>query len=198
SMLENVEEVGMFAEPARVGGAFLFLPLAHSFGRMVELGGAFFRCKVVLSAIATVAEDLGLSRPGFLPAAPRVYERVYGKIMTGVASAPAVRQKLFHWAVGVGKRTLPYRQKRRPLPFGLGLKHALADKLVLSKIRGKLGMDRMHVLLSGSAPLPKEVAEFFGGVGLTICEAYGLTETCPGLTTNRPDNWKIGTVGPAI
>lgn len=198
SMLENVEDVGMFSDRARVGGAFLFLPLAHSFGRMVEFGGAFFRCKVVLSSIATVAEDLGLSRPGFLPAAPRVYERVYGKIMTGVASAPAIRRSLFHWAVGVGKQTIPYRQKHRPLPFGLGLKHALADKLVLSKIRGKLGMDRMYVLLSGSAPLPKEVAEFFIAIGLTICEAYGLTETCPGLTTNRPDNWKIGTVGPAI
>jgi long-chain acyl-CoA synthetase len=183
---------------ARVGGAFLFLPLAHSFGRMVEFGGAFYTCKVILSSIATVAEDLGLTRPGFLPAAPRVFERVYGKIMTGVASAPPIRQKLFHWAIGVGKQTIPFRQKNKPLPFGLGLKFGLADKLVLGKIRAKLGMDRMHALMSGSAPLPREVAEFFAGVGLVILEAYGLTETCPGLTTNRFDDWRIGTVGPAI
>jgi long-chain acyl-CoA synthetase len=198
SILENVEEVGMFSEKARVGGAFLFLPLAHSFGRLVEFGGAFYRCKIVFSSIATVAEDLGLSRPGFLPAAPRVYERVYGKIMTGIASGSPLKQKLFHWALGVGKQSIPYRQKNRPLPLGLSVKYALADKLIFSKIKNKLGMDRMHVLLSGSAPLPKEVGEFFIAIGLCVCEAYGLTETCPGLTTNRPDNWKIGTVGPAI
>ncbi|MCY1012333.1 long-chain fatty acid--CoA ligase [Nannocystis pusilla] len=198
SMLENVEEVGMFSEKARVGGAFLFLPLAHSFGRLVEFGGAFFRCKIVLSSIATVAEDLGLSRPGFLPAAPRVYERVYGKIMTTVSSSPPLRQKIFHWALGVGKATIPYRQKNKPLPLALSVKAALAEKLVFSKLKAKLGMDRMHVLLSGSAPLPKEVGEFFIALGLNVCEAYGLTETCPGLTTNRPNNWKIGTVGPAI
>lgn len=198
SMLENVEEVGMFNEDARVGGAFLFLPLAHSFGRLVEYGGAFFKCKIVFSTIPTVAEDLGLSRPGFVPAAPRVFERVYGKIMTGIASAPPIRQKLFRWALETGKQAIPYRQRNKPLPFGLGIKVKLADKLVASKIRARLGMDRVHVLLSGSAPLPKEVGEFFAAFGLTICEAYGLTETCPGLTTNRPDNWRIGTVGPAI
>ncbi len=198
SLLENAEELEMFSSEARIGGAFLFLPLAHSFGRLVEYGGAFFRCKIVFSTVPTVAEDLGLSRPGFVPAAPRVFERVYGKIMTGLASAPPIRQKLFHWALGVGKQAIPYRQRNKSLPFGLGLKFGLADKLVFSKIRAKLGMDRVHVLLSGSAPLPKEVGEFFAAVGLTICEAYGLTETCPGLTANRPNNWKIGTVGPTL
>jgi long-chain acyl-CoA synthetase len=198
SILENVEDAQLFTDKARIGGAFLFLPLAHSFGRMVEFGGAYYRCKVVLSAIATVAEDLQLSRPGFVPAAPRVFERVYGKILTGVASAPPLRQKLFHWALAVGKQTIPYRQKGKGLPMGLGLKFAVADKLVLSKIRARLGMDRVHALLSGSAPLPKDVAEFFAAAGLVILEAYGLTETCPGLTVNRYDNWRIGTVGPAI
>jgi long-chain acyl-CoA synthetase len=198
SILENVEESQMFNDKARVGGAFLFLPLAHSFGRLVEFGGAYYRCKVILSGVATIAEDLGLTRPGFVPAAPRVFERVYGKITTGVASAPPIRQKLFAWALDVGKQTIPFRQKAQSLPFGLGLKFALADKLVLSKIRAKLGMDRVHVLLSGSAPLPREVATFFAAAGLVILEAYGLTETCPGLTTNRVDNWRIGTVGPAI
>lgn len=198
SILENSEDAEMFTDEARVGGAFLFLPLAHSFGRLVEYGGAFYRCKIVLSSVATVAEDLVLSRPGFVPAAPRVFERVYGKIMSGVASAPPIRQKLFHWALETGKATVPFRQKRKPLPFALGLKFKLADKLVLSKIRARLGMDRVHVLLSGSAPLPREVAMFFAACGLVILEAYGLTETCPGLTTNRVKDWRIGTVGPAI
>jgi len=198
SILENVEDAQIFTDRAKLGGAFLFLPLAHSFGRLVEFGGAFYTTKVILSTVPTVAEDLALTRPGFLPAAPRVFERVYGKIMTGVASGPPIRQKLFHWAIGVGKQTIPYRQRAQALPTLLGLQFKVADKLVLSKIRAKLGMDRMHALLSGSAALPREVAEFFASVGLVILEAYGLTETCPGLTTNRFDNWRIGTVGPAI
>jgi long-chain acyl-CoA synthetase len=198
SILENVEDAQIFTDRAKIGGAFLFLPLAHSFGRLVEFGGAFYTTKVILSTVPTVAEDLALTRPGFLPAAPRVFERVYGKIMTGVASGPPVRQKLFQWAIGVGKQTIPYRQRGQALPLLLDLQFKLADKLVLSKIRAKLGMDRMHALLSGSAALPREVAEFFASVGLVILEAYGLTETCPGLTTNRFDNWRIGTVGPAI
>jgi long-chain acyl-CoA synthetase len=198
SILENVEDAQIFTDRAKLGGAFLFLPLAHSFGRLVEFGGAFYTTKVILSTVPTVAEDLAKTRPGFLPAAPRVFERVYGKIMTGVASGPPIRQKLFHWAIGVGKQTIPYRQRGRALPTLLGLQFKVADKLVLSKIRAKLGMDRMHALLSGSAALPREVAEFFASVGLVVLEAYGLTETCPGLTTNRFDNWRIGTVGPAI
>lgn len=198
SILENVEDTQMFNDKARVGGAFLFLPLAHSFGRLVEFGGAFYRCKVILSGVATIAEDLKLTRPGFVPAAPRVYERVYGKVTTGLASAPPIRQKLAGWALGVGKQTIPFRQKGEALPFALGLKFALADKLVLSKLREKLGMDRVNVLLSGSAPLPREVASFFAACGLVVLEAYGLTETCPGLTTNRVTNWRIGTVGQAI
>ncbi|HEY0137568.1 MAG TPA: long-chain fatty acid--CoA ligase, partial [Nannocystis sp.] len=198
SILENVADAQLFTDRAKIGGAFLFLPLAHSFGRMVEFGGAFYMTKVVFSSIATVADDLRMARPGFFPAAPRVFERVYGKIMTGIADAPAVRQKLFHWAIGVGKQTIPYRQKNKPLPLGLRMQFAVADKLVLSKIRGKLGMDRMHVLMSGSAPLPREVADFFAGAGLVVLEAYGLTETCPGVSVNRFDDWRIGTVGPAI
>jgi long-chain acyl-CoA synthetase len=198
SILENVEDAQIFTDGAKLGGAFLFLPLAHSFGRLVEFGGAFYTTKVILSTVPTVAEDLALTRPGFLPAAPRVFERVYGKIMTGVAGSPPLRQKLFHWAIGVGKQTIPYRQRAQALPTLLGLQFKVADKLVLSKVRAKLGMDRMHALLSGSAALPREVAEFFASVGLVVLEAYGLTETCPGLTTNRFDNWRIGTVGPAI
>lgn len=198
SILENVEDAQIFTDRAKIGGAFLFLPLAHSFGRLVEFGGAFYTTKVILSSVPTIAEDLALTRPGFLPAAPRVFERVYGKIMTGVANGSPIKQRLFHWAIGVGKQTIPYRQRAQPLPLVLALQLKVADKLVLSKIRAKLGMDRMHALLSGSAALPREVAEFFASAGLVILEAYGLTETCPGLTTNRFDNWRIGTVGPAI
>lgn len=113
--------------------------------------------------------------------------------------APApIRQKIFAWAMGVGKATIPYVTTGQPLPFWLGLQNSVADKLVFSKVRAKMGMDRCAVLLSGSAPLRSDVHEFFLALGFTLIEAYGLTETCPGLTANRPGRMKIGTVGQPI
>ncbi len=198
SLLENIEEVGIFGPDVQVGGLFLFLPLAHSFGRLIELGGPFFSCPLIISSVPTLAADLAASRPGFFPGAPRVYEKMKGKIETGVAAAPPVRQKIFAWAMGVGRETIPYVTTGRPLPFWLGMQNALADKLVFSKLRARLGFDRAKVLLSGSAPLRSDVHEFFLAMGLVLLEAYGLTETCPGLTANRPGRMRIGTVGQAI
>lgn len=198
SMLENIEEVGIFEERVRTAGLFLFLPLAHSFGRLIELAGPFFHAPLVMSTVPTLSADLAASRPGFFPGAPRVYEKMMAKIVSAVASSPPMRQKIFHWALGVGKETVPYTCNGKALPFGLKLKHAIADKLVFSKLRAKLGMDRTAVLLSGSAPLRSDVHEFFIAIGLVLIEAYGLTETCPGLTANRPGRIKIGTVGQAI
>ena len=199
AFIENVEELQMFNDEVKVGGAFLFLPLAHSFARLIEFGAVYYTTKLVLAGIKTIAEDLQESRPGFVPAAPRVYERIYGKIMTGVQGASAVKKAMFNWSVGVGKKTIPYLQRgSRDYPFLLNLQYKLADKLVLSKIRARLGLDRCIFMLSGSAPLPSEIHEFFAAAGIVILEAYGLTETCPGLTSNRPDHWKIGSVGPAL
>ncbi|MCA9720315.1 MAG: long-chain fatty acid--CoA ligase [Myxococcales bacterium] len=199
SFIENVDELQMFNDEVKVGGAFLFLPLAHSFARLIEFGAVFYTTKLVLAGIQTIAEDLQESRPGFVPAAPRVYERIYGKIMTGVQGASPVKKALFNWSLSVGKKTIPYLQRgSRSYPLLLSLQYKLADKLVLSKIRERLGLDRCVFMLSGSAPLPSEIHEFFAAAGLVILEAYGLTETCPGLTSNRPDHWKIGSVGPAL
>jgi long-chain acyl-CoA synthetase len=112
-----------------------------------------------------------------------------------VAGAPPLRQRLFHWAVDTGKATIPYRSEGKPIPGFLKLKLSIADKIVLSKLRARLGLDRTALLLSGSAPLSVEVHEFFLAMGLELMEAYGLTETCPGLTTNMPGNYSLGTVG---
>jgi long-chain acyl-CoA synthetase len=198
SLVENIEEVNIFGPAVREGGLFLFLPLAHSFGRLIELAAPYFDTPLVMSSVPTLAADLGTSRPGFLPAAPRVYEKMKGKVEGGVASSPPIRQKIFGWAMGVGKETIPYVTTGQPLPGFLGFKNTIADKLVFSKVRAKMGLDRCAVLLSGSAPLRSDVHEFFLALGFTLIEAYGLTETCPGLTANRPGRMKIGTVGQAI
>ncbi len=196
AMLESADQTGIFGSGNVMdGGFFLFLPLAHSFGRLIELAGPFFDSPIVISSIPTLGEDLGETRPGFFPAAPRVYEKMMAKIETKVAGAPPIRQKLFHWAINTGKATIPYRSKGKPVPGFLSFKLGFADKLVLSKLRAALGFDRAEVLLSGSAPLSVPVHEFFLAMNLNLLEAYGLTETCPGLTTNLPDDFMLGTVG---
>lgn len=199
AMLESALATGIFqSSNVSAGGFFLFLPLAHSFGRLIELAGPFFGSPIVISSVPTLGEDLGATRPGFLPAAPRVYEKMMSKIEAKVAGAPPIRQKLFHWAINTGKESIAYRQKGKPIPGGLGFRLKIADKLVLSKLRAALGFDRAEVLLSGSAPLSVPVHEFFLAMNLNLLEAYGLTETCPGLTANLPDNFRLGTVGMAF
>lgn len=198
SMIENIESTGMFRDDVREGGLFLFLPLAHSFGRLIQFSGPYYDCPIVIGNIPTLGDDLRDARPGFIPAAPRVYEKMKSRIETAVSGAPPVRQKLFNWAMKTGRATIPLRSHGKPVGGLLSLKYKIADKLVLSKLRARLGMDRAVTLLSGSAPLNVEVHSFFLAMGLDLLEAYGLTETCPGLTGNRPDNFRVGTVGPAL
>lgn len=195
AMLESVEQVGIFNDQVREGGLFLFLPLAHSFGRLIELASPFFDCPLVLSTIPTLVEDLGLSKPGFFPSAPRVFEKMKAKIDGAVAGASGTRKALFGWAMGVGRAAIPYRLEGKPLPFFLGLQYSLADKLVLSKLRARLGFDRLAFALTGSAPLGSDVHEFFFTIGVTLLEGYGLTETCPALTATKPGKIQIGSIG---
>jgi long-chain acyl-CoA synthetase len=199
AMCESIDELGLFGSlDVKDGGIFLFLPLAHSFGRLIELAAPYFGVPIVISSVPTLGDDLKEARPGFFPAAPRVYEKMLSKIESKVAGAPPVRQKLFHWAINTGKSTIPYRKDGRPLPPLVKAQLKVADKLVLSKLRAALGFDRASILLSGSAPLSVPVHEFFLAIGLNLLEAYGLTETCPGLTVNLPDKFRLGTVGKAF
>ena len=195
SMCESVGSTGLFGDDVRAGGLFLFLPLAHSFGRLIELGGPFTNTATIISSIPTLLDDLLATRPGFFPAAPRVFEKMKARIEGRVAGAPPIRQALFKRAMAAGHATIAYRSRGQPLPFGVQLAYGLADKIVLSKLRAALGLDRAAILLSGSAPLNQEVHEFFMSMGLDLLEAYGLTETCPGLTANLIGAVRLGTVG---
>ncbi len=195
SMLESAEAVALFNEAVRSHGLFLFLPLAHSFGRLIELAGPFFAAPLVLSSVPTLGEDLVLSKPGFFPGAPRVFEKMKAKIEGAVAGAPPMRQRLFRWAMGVGERAIPARSSGLPVPFWLGLQLRIADALVLSKLRARLGFDNLEFALSGSAPLSPAVHTFFMSMGVTLLEGYGLTETCPALTATGPGRIRVGTVG---
>ena len=178
--------------------ALVFLPLSHSFERTVDY--CYLRKGVAIAyaqSIDTLAENLAEVRPHVFVSVPRVYEKILARVQDGVASSSALKRRLFAWSVSIGKRALPDRLAGEAPRGLLGLQLRLADALVFGKIRARLG-GRFEFAISGGAPLPPEVAEFFWGAGVRIFEGYGLSETSPVLTVNRPDSVRLGTVGPAI
>jgi long-chain acyl-CoA synthetase len=174
---------------------FFFLPLAHSFARLIEYYGiAAGTITAFARSIDTLAEDLAASQPHLVPAVPRIYEKLYARMQAARESGSRIRRALFDWAVTVGRARAHCTQERRPVPALLRLQDAVAHRLVFSRIHALLG-GRIRYMTSGGAPLSREIAEFFHAVGLPVLEGYGLTETTPSLTVNRPDRFRLGTVG---
>jgi long-chain acyl-CoA synthetase len=177
---------------------FLWLPLSHSFGKTLICGGLHVGVPTYVDGrIDKIVENLALIKPTIMCAAPRVFEKVYNRVVTTTKDAGGAKWKIFNWAFGVGKQVLALRQAGKEPSGLLKVKHGLADKLVFSKIRDRLG-GRIRIMVSGAAPLSKEIAEFFHAAGLAILEGYGLTETSAGAFVNRPNAYKIGTVGRAM
>jgi long-chain acyl-CoA synthetase len=175
-----------------------FLPLSHVFERMVEY---FCLWKGVSIAYAegldTLPQNLREVRPTVMAVVPRVLEKIQGRVMDAIRQAPAWKRRLFHWALKVGKQYAPFLLQGQTQPLGLRLKHALADRLICSRVREQLG-GRVYMLISGAAPLSKDLGEFFFALGLPVYEGYGLTETSPVVAVNCPGRTKLGTVGPVI
>jgi len=176
----------------------LFLPLAHSFARLESfLGVAHGLTTAFAENLDKVGENLRETRPHFICSVPRVFEKVYGKILAGVEAGSPAKKKIFNWAVSVGRDVSRHQQRSQPVPAPLELKRKIAHKLVFSKLHAALG-GRLRWAVSGGAPLPRDIAEFFHAAGILLLEGYGLTETCPCLTFNRPDRYKFGSVGQAL
>jgi long-chain acyl-CoA synthetase len=176
----------------------LFLPLAHSFARLEAFLGVYRGlCTAFAENLDKVGDNLREVRPHFICSVPRVFEKVYAKILAGVAAGPPLKRKIFHWAIGVGREVSRHQQRGQPLPPALKMKRALAHKLVFSKLHAALG-GRLQWAISGGAPLSRDIAEFFHAAGILILEGYGLTETCPAATFNRPTRFKFGSVGQAL
>ena len=173
----------------------LFLPLAHVFARLIAYCCMRRAIRVAFAEdITKLGENIKETRPYFLPSVPRVYEKVYDKIISGVEEAGGVKQKLFNWAVGVGYEVSRLQQRKQPIPFGLSLKHGLANRLVLHKIQAALG-GRLVYAISGAAPLNKTIAEFFHACGVLILEGIGMTENTSFTNVNEIEHNKFGTVG---
>jgi len=171
--------------------ALSFLPLSHSFERMVDYCYFYMGVTVAYAeSIQAVPQNLQEVRPHVFVAVPRLYEKVMARAYENAAAAGGAKAKIFRWAVKVGKEAIEKRLRfQNP-----GAKVRAADKLVFSKLKAKLG-GRFEFAMSGGAPLPRDVAEFFWAAGLPIYEGYGLTETSPVLSVNTRTAVKLGTVG---
>jgi long-chain acyl-CoA synthetase len=178
--------------------ALSILPLSHILERTADYAYFYKGCTIAYAeSVVKVADNLQEVRPDIFAAVPRLFEKMRAKMMDTVATYPAMRRKIFMWALGVAEERLDYRIKLTPMPMGLSVKSAIADKLVFGKILARLG-GRVRFVLSGGAPLSAELASFFIGAGLEIVEGYGLTETSPVITVNTPTKRRIGSVGRAI
>ncbi|MDQ3615109.1 MAG: long-chain fatty acid--CoA ligase [Actinomycetota bacterium] len=174
---------------------FLWLPMAHSFGKVLlstQLACGF--ATAVDGRVDKIIENLAVVRPTFMGAAPRIFEKAHGRIVTMQRTEGGVKEKLFNKAFTVGLKVDQLKREGKPVPFLLAKQHALFDKLVFTKIRERFG-GRVRFFISGAAALNQEVAEWFHAAGILILEGYGLTETSAGSFVNLPDDYRFGTVG---
>jgi long-chain acyl-CoA synthetase len=170
----------------------LWLPLAHAFGKVLisaQLACGF--ATAIDGRVDKIVENMGTVKPTFMGAAPRIFEKAHAKVVTSQRGA---RQKLFNAAFAVGRQVDRRRLAGKSVPPPLKAAHGLFDRLVFSKVRDVFG-GRIRFMISGSAPLNREIGEWFHTAGLLILEGYGLTETSAGAFLNRLDNYKLGTVG---
>ncbi len=177
-----------------------FLPLAHSLERTVGYYTPIFLGHRVAFAedVSKLVQNLQEIRPTFMVSVPRIYEKAHAGIVAKVSSAPPVKKALFNWAMGLARENLPYISNDKPRTGWFGFKYNLADKIIFSKLKVALGMDRLQGAISGGGPLSVSDAEFFLGMGIRVLEGFGLTETTPVVTGNKPTKIKAGSVGPAV
>jgi long-chain acyl-CoA synthetase len=177
-----------------------FLPLSHSLERTagyyvaVAIGGKVYFAE----DFARLQENLVEVRPTLIVSVPRLYEKIHSGVLAKVGDASPVKRALFGWAIGVARDNLPYMCREKPRTGWFKFKYALADRLIFSKLKAALGMDRLTFAVSGGGPLSVSDAEFFLGMGITVLEGFGLTETTPVTNVNRPCLIKPGSVGQAV
>jgi len=176
-----------------------FLPLSHIFERMFGHYSMFHSGVIINYAqgFDTVPADMQARRPTVMASVPRLYEKIFERVLESVRTSSAPQRYIFAWSRRVGETWADMTISGKRVPAGLRLRRALADRLVFAKLRARTG-GRIRLFISGGAPLSPEIARFFYAAGLPIAEGYGLTETSPVMAVNTPDHLRFGTVGRAI
>ena len=174
------------------------LPLSHSYERMVDY--TLFQAGVIINyaeSFDTVAANLQEVKPTVVLSVPRLYEKVYARVLENALSGSVIKRTIFFWAKRAGEQCATLSLAGLPIPGGLRVKKKVADRLVFAKLRARTG-GKIRFFVSGAAPLSADIAKFFYSAGLPVIEGYGLTESSPVLTLNPLDRIKLGTVGRAI
>jgi long-chain acyl-CoA synthetase len=198
NFLSNIKAVSQIIEFSYKDTVLSFLPLSHVLERMVTFTYVYKGCRIAYAeSLETVAENLLEIRPNIMVSVPRVFEKIYARVMDNVLSSSALKKKIFFWALKTGKEYGRRKLHKEPIPRGLRRKRNLAHKLVFSKIIEKTG-GNVRFFVSGGAPLSRDIAEFFYALGLMILEGYGLTETSPVISVNTFEDLKFGSVGKPI
>ncbi len=198
NFVSNVKSTAEVLEISDKDKVLSWLPLSHSFERI-----ATFTCLYIGGSIGyaesmeKVGENMPELKPTVVVSVPRLFEKVYAKVMDNVLASSPLKRRIFFWAMKVGREYGQKKLRREPISKFLQFKRHLAHKLVFSKIIEKTG-GRIRFFISGAAPLSRDIAELFYAMGLIVLEGYGLTETSPVATVNRLDAVKFGTVGPTI
>lgn len=198
NLVSNAQQSGKVFDISDRDVALSFLPLSHVFERTVLYIYLSFGVQICYArGVETVAEDIKEVRPTIVTAVPRLFERIYATINKRAAEATPMQQKIFHRAVEVGREVAILKDQRKSVPWRLSLELKLLDKLVFTKWRAAVG-GRIRFFVAGGAALSPELAYIFAGAGITILQGYGLTETSPVVSFNRPMDNRVGTIGPAI
>jgi long-chain acyl-CoA synthetase len=198
NLVSNALSSGEVFELKDDDSALSFLPLSHVFERTVLYIYMAFGVQINFArGVETVAEDIKEIRPTVVTAVPRLFEKIYATINKRAAEQSPMKQKIFHRAVEVGREVAMLRNSGQRVPIRLAVELKALDRLVFTKWRSAVG-GRLRFFVSGGAALPPELAYIFAGAGITILQGYGLTETSPIVSFNRPDANRIGTIGQAV
>jgi long-chain acyl-CoA synthetase len=195
----NVQALTEVIDFCAADSALSFLPLSH----VLERTGTYFLFHVgatiaYAESIEAVAVNLVEVRPTIIISVPRLFEKIYSRIMDQIMAGSRLKRGIFVWALATGKKHTALTIVGKPVPAHLSFKHALAKKLVFSKITARTG-GRIRYAICGGAPLSKDIVEFFFAIGIHVLPGYGLTETSPVLTANTPpDRIRFGTVGKTL
>ncbi len=198
NFLSNCQAVAEIIEFSEKDTALSFLPLSHVLERMVTFTYLLKGCTIAYAeSTEAVAENLLEVRPTVMVSVPRVFEKIYSRVIDNVLASSALKRKLFFWAVKNGREYGAKYLAGESISAGLRFKYKIAEKVVFSKVVARTG-GRVRFFVSGGAALSKDIAEFFYAMGLVVLEGYGLTETSPVITVNTFENLRFGSVGKVI
>ncbi|MEK6277418.1 MAG: long-chain fatty acid--CoA ligase [Actinomycetota bacterium] len=193
AMLDMVNSVSVIEEEELT---YLFLPLAHSFALLIQFGS--FDLGATLAYWERdpmkIVPNLIEVRPTYFPSVPRIFEKIYTTATASIEKEGGLKKVVFNWAIGVGKKVREKERRGEEPGFLLQKQYEIADKQVLSKIRGLFG-GRLRLAVTGAAPINPEILRFFNAAGVLVLEGWGMTETSTAATIATPDDFKIGTVG---